>query len=185
VNHFCDEIQGWFNFRRPYQDAIREADDASVLVELGCWKGKSASFLLVEAIRAGKTPEIHFVDHWGGSNEPAHKADPQLEAVFDLFLANIGRTGYSNRTIHRQRTADAASRFDDASIDFVWVDAGHEYEDVIADLRAWWPKIKPGGVIGGDDLPMDGVKKAVEEFFPAHEVGSEGGWQWWRVRKRD
>jgi hypothetical protein len=40
-------------------------------------------------------------------------------------------------------------------------------------------------VIGGDDLPMVGVKRAVTEFFPTYEVGSENGWQWWRVRKRD
>ena len=184
MKHYCDEIQGWFNFRQPYRDAIREASDASVLVECGCWKGKSAAFLLVEAISAGKYPEIHFVDHWGGSNEPDHKADPELERVFDLFLSNVDRSGYSNRTIHRQRTVDAAERFDDETVDFVWIDAGHEYEDVIADLRAWWQKVKPGGVIGGDDLPMNGVKKAVSEFFPVHETGSESGWQWWRVRKK-
>lgn len=184
MKHYFDEIQGWFNFQAPYREAIRAASDSSILVELGCWKGKSASFLLVEAVNAKKTPIVHFIDHWGGSNEPAHKTDPELERVFDVFLSNIRRSGYANANVHRMSTVAAADLFDPASIDFVWVDAGHEYDEVLADLRAWWPKVKPGGVMGGDDLPMEGVKKAVEEFFPSFETGSEGGWQWWRVRKK-
>jgi hypothetical protein len=31
---------------------------------------------------------------------------------------------------------------------------------------------------------MDGVKKAVDTVFNGREVGSENGWQWWRVRKK-
>ena len=86
--------------------------------------------------------------------------------------------------VHRGRTVDVAADFEDRSVDFIWVDAGHEYDEVLADIKAWWPKLRVGGVMGGDDYPMDGVKSAVEEFFPHHEVGSESGWQWWRVRKR-
>lgn len=184
MKHYFDEIQGWFNFSQAYRDAIREAEAGSVLVELGSWKGRSACFLLVEALNAGKTPAIYFVDHWGGSDESQHRQDPELDRVYDVFLANIARAGYPNANVLRMRTADAAGLFPAESVDFVWVDAGHEYDEVKADLKAWWPRLKPGGVIGGDDLPMDGVKRAVSEFFPSHEVGSESGWQWWRVRKK-
>lgn len=184
MKHYYEEIQGWFNFTKPYKDALREASDGSVFVELGCWKGRSACFLLVEALNAGKTPAIYFVDHWGGSCEPEHQQDPELEKVYELFLANIGRAGYPKANVLRMPTVPAAGLFPDESVDFIWVDAGHGYEDVIADLEAWWPRLKPGGVIGGDDLPMEGVKQAVNEFFPSHEVGSEAGWQWWRVRKK-
>lgn len=184
MKHYFDEIQGWFKFKEPYRDAIKAASDASTLVEMGCWKGKSASFLLVEAINAGKTPIVHFIDHWGGSNEPEHKADPELERIFEHFLTNVRRSGYPNANVHRMDTVAAADLFDPGSIDFIWIDAGHEYDQVMGDIRAWWPKLKPGGIMGGDDLPMEGVNKAVREFFPDHEVGSEDGWQWWRVRKK-
>lgn len=184
MKHYFDEIQGWFNFSQPYLDALREASDGSVFVELGCWKGRSACFLLVEALNKQKNPAIYFVDHWGGSNEPEHRADPEIERVYEVFLENIGRAGYPKANVLRMKTTDAASLFQPETVDFIWVDAGHSYEDVIADLEAWWPCLKPGGVIGGDDLPMDGVKRAVSEFFPSYEVGSESGWQWWRVRKK-
>jgi hypothetical protein len=38
--------------------------------------------------------------------------------------------------------------------------------------------------MGGDDLPMEGVKRAVDDIFSSYETGSENGWQWWRVRKK-
>ena len=184
MKHFYDTIDGWFNFSKPYRDAVRSAKDGAIFVELGCWKGKSAAFLGVEIVNSKKAIELHCVDHGGGSNEPAHKTDPDLERVYDIFTANMGRIKGLDLHVHRMASAPAAHKFADASIDFVWVDAGHEYEDVMADIEAWWPKLKDGGVMGGDDYPMDGVKSAVEKFFPQHEVGSESGWQWWRVRKR-
>lgn len=184
MQHFFDQIQGWFNFQEPYRQAVREASDGAVFVELGCWKGKSAVFLGVEVINSRKAITVHFVDHWGGSNEPAHKADPDLEHVFEVFNDNAARLRGLDFHIHRSRTVDAASGFEDGGLDFIWIDAGHEHDEVLADIEAWWPKLKVGGVIGGDDYPMDGVKSAVKQFFPQHEVGTEGGWQWWRVRKR-
>lgn len=184
MDHFYDQIQGWFNFADPYRRAVREASDGAVFVELGCWKGKSAVFLGVEVINSGKAISVHYVDHWGGSNEPEHKTDPDLERVFGLFMDNIERLHGLDCMVHRGRTVDVAADFEDGSVDFIWVDAGHEYDEVLADIKAWWPKLRVGGVMGGDDYPMIGVKSAVEEFFPQHEVGSESGWQWWRVRKR-
>jgi len=180
VNHYYMDIDGWFNFEGPYRDAVREAKDGSVLVELGCWKGRSSCFLAVEAVNSGKQVELVFVDHWGGSAE--HQADPELEVIFDIFNRNLARAGIDHKVV-RANTVDAARLFRANSVDFVWIDAGHTYEEVMADIKAWWPKLKVGGVMGGDDLPMDGVNKAVNERFPNHESGSENGWKWWRVRK--
>lgn len=183
MNHFFEEIQGWFCFEEPYRQVVREASDGSIFVELGCWKGKSACFLAVEVLNSGKLIDLHFVDHWGGSDEVAHKTDPDLQRVFEMFKDNIGRVPNVNITVHRSDSSKAADAFNDGSVNFVWIDAGHGYDEVLADITAWWPKVAPGGVIGGDDLPMVGVKQAVEEYFPAHESGTQRGWQWWRVRK--
>jgi predicted O-methyltransferase YrrM len=50
------------------------------------------------------------------------------------------------------------------SLDFVFIDACHEYENVITDINAWLPKIRPGGLLCGHDKDMDGVKKATQEL---------------------
>ena len=69
---------------------------------------------------------------------------------------------------------DAASRFADGALDFVYLDAMHLYADARADIEAWWPKLKVGGLMAGDDYHNGwveiarytfGVKDAVDEFF--------------------
>eukprot|EP01060_Flectonema_neradi_P022059 TRINITY_DN3026_c0_g1_i1.p1 TRINITY_DN3026_c0_g1~~TRINITY_DN3026_c0_g1_i1.p1 ORF type:complete len:194 (+),score=39.70 TRINITY_DN3026_c0_g1_i1:573-1154(+) len=54
------------------------------------------------------------------------------------------------------------------SADIVHLDGSHEYEDVVVDLRDWWPIVRPGGVLYGDDYAWKGVAKAVEEFRELH-----------------
>ena len=183
MKHYYMDIQGWFNFEGPYRDAVREAMDGSVFVELGCWKGRSSCFLAVEVVNSQKDIKLNFVDHWKGSDEPEHDSDPEKDLIFSIFTKNLSKACVAH-SIFRTDTVSAAGLFEDNSVDFIWVDAGHEYSEVKADIEAWWPKLRAGGVMGGDDLPMNGVKQAVTEMFPQHEVGSENGWQWWRVRKR-
>ena len=116
MEHFFDQVDGWFNFKKPYQDAVREAKDGSILVELGSWKGRSASFMGVEIVKSGKSIALHCVDHWGGSNEPAHKADPDLKRVFDIFSENMERIEGLDLHVHRMASAPAAHLFEDGSV---------------------------------------------------------------------
>jgi hypothetical protein len=46
--------------------------------------------------------------------------------------------------------------FEDNSLDFVYIDANHTYEGVKEDIKYWYPKVKPGGLLLGHDyLPND------------------------------
>ena len=66
-----------------------------------------------------------------------------------------------------------ACRFEDKSLDFVYIDANHSYSYVKEDILAWLPKVKKGGIIGGHDLDWKdtefgnkyAVLKAVREIF--------------------
>jgi hypothetical protein len=64
----------------------------------------------------------------------------------------------------RMRSVDASRTFQDAWVDFVYIDALHDYGSVREDIAAWRPKIRPGGVLAGHDLYMPGVKQALAEF---------------------
>tara|TARA_Y100000361_G_scaffold135222_1_gene134942 strand:- start:424 stop:1149 length:726 start_codon:yes stop_codon:yes gene_type:complete len=61
-------------------------------------------------------------------------------------------------------TQYAARLYDDETLDFVWCDACHDYEYILKELETFWPKIKKGGMIAGDDYNTKDVKKAVKEF---------------------
>jgi predicted O-methyltransferase YrrM len=111
----------------------------------------------------------------------------QTTNFFMLAAANFKACGVRDR-IHALacRSWEAAALFDDGEVDFVWVDAGHDYNSVRGDLEAWHKKVKPGGILGGHDLSEAGVKLAVDKFcFSAkktYTVYQPQGWQsWWTV----
>ncbi|HTW54042.1 MAG TPA: class I SAM-dependent methyltransferase [Stellaceae bacterium] len=51
----------------------------------------------------------------------------------------------------RQFSVDAAKKFSDNSLDFVYIDGNHQYDFVYQDLEAWYPKVRQGGLLCGDD----------------------------------
>jgi SAM-dependent methyltransferase len=55
----------------------------------------------------------------------------------------------------------AAHSYADGSLDFVFLDNDHSAPHVLKELKAWWPKVKPGGVLAGHDINWPSVSKAV------------------------
>jgi hypothetical protein len=74
-------------------------------------------------------------------------------------------------------------RFEEATIDFIMVDGAHEYEPVMSDIINWWPKLKPEGVMFGDDYELASVKQAVKKSLsttlaPGLSVNSSSEQTW-------
>lgn len=74
--------------------------------------------------------------------------------------------------IMRGMSIDISTKFEDGSIDFIHFDGDHSYTGVIADLYAWYPKIKCGGIVSGHDFLMThyGVNRAVMEFAGLNNI---------------
>ena len=76
----------------------------------------------------------------------------------------------------------AADQVMDESLDFVFIDAQHDYHSVINDIGLWAPKVKPGGLISGHDYnhnKFPGVVEAVHECYPAPMAGMNDVWGVW------
>ena len=178
MDHLFEIIPGWFKFAPAYERAVTEAADGALFVEVGCFKGRSTAFLGVEILNSGKRIALHCVDYWDAPFEP------DLLATFTANLAPLVSRGLS-LTMHRETSTLAATRFADRSVDFVWLDAGHRYEEVMADLQAWMPKLRDGGIIGGDDYGFLGVSAAVKDALGNDfETGDLDNWPWWRHRAK-
>ena len=54
MEHFYRNIPGWFSYEYVYKDIVEQADDDSLFVEIGSYKGMSTAFMSVEIINSGK-----------------------------------------------------------------------------------------------------------------------------------
>ncbi len=164
--------EDWFSYPELYRSMVRRFPSGSKFVEIGSWKGKSSAFMAVEIANSNKAIEFYCVDTWLGSSE--HKDMEGIDRLYDQFLNNMRPLERYYKAI-RKTSLEAAEQFEDASLDFVFIDASHEYEDVKRDIMAWLPKVKKGGVLAGHDYYLDcdyypGVSKAVDECLEGFET---------------
>jgi predicted O-methyltransferase YrrM len=172
------DIEGYFSYTNLYDLAIKYCPDNSTFVEVGSWMGQSTCYMGEQIKNSNKNIKFYAVDTWEGSDEDAHKEalnrlKTQNFTLFDAFKYNLEQCGVSNYVIPLQTTSiEAAKQFEDNSLDFVHIDASHDYENVLADIIAWYPKVKPGGFITGDDyvISWNGVIQAVNEYFTGKSV---------------
>jgi len=141
-------------------------------VEVGVQRGDHAVHIL------SRWPgELYLVDPWkhyddGIYVDQGNCSDSDHEIHRKACLEQVAPFG-SRATILRQFSADAAELFDDGAVDFVYIDANHSYDAVLADLVAWHSKIRRGGLLSGHDYTVDGpghggcfgVKPAVHDFM--------------------
>ena len=174
--HYFKNIQGWFNSgqRKLYDHQIYYGTDKSHFVEIGAWKGKSTSYMGIELLNSDKNIKFDVVDTWMGSDESAHKNDLSVinNTLYEDFLENMKPVMSVINPI-RMTSVDASQLYENNSLDFVFIDASHKYNDVKDDIEHWFPKVRKGGMLAGDDLSWPGVGKAVKELLPEYKNVNE------------
>jgi hypothetical protein len=168
MKDFYKKIPGWFDFENIYQEMVEKAPENARFVEIGVWVGKSACFMSQLIKDSKKQIKFDCVDRF---NHPGHmniralvtKHGGQL-GLFKHFMAEADLDCYYTPIV--SLSDEAASKYDDGSLDFVWIDANHHPTAVKKDIEAWLPKVKKGGYIGGHDY-YDNVNK---KFHPMGKV---------------
>lgn len=164
-----DSIQGWFDYPQFYDAVADLVNDHSIVVEVGVWKGKSISYLVDAFMRRQKNNVKFFaVDHWSGHDQhPPNTVYGTCSSIFDEFCNSMSILGIKDKieTIITE-SHEGAKSFADNSVDFVFIDASHDYDACKKDINAWLPKVKVGGIIAGHDYgSWPGVTQAVKEAF--------------------
>jgi hypothetical protein len=165
---------------------LRLLPKGSVGAEIGVWRGDFSARVL----RTVRPAKLHLVDPWAFQGGDAYHdawyggkaaADQAaMDRIHDEVVRRFGREAAAGVVeVHRSASADAAALFPDDYFDWVYVDGDHLYEAVHADLGLFAPKVRPGGLLAGDDYGTpgwweDGVTRAVDEFVAEHgyEVAS-------------
>jgi len=154
LQHYCNDPmfdEQLFTYPNLYRTMVHNFDSGSHFVEIGCWKGQSASFMGVEINNSGKSIKFDCVDHWSDAEGcPNLSWLPKEGTLYDKFLSNTERVKHIINPV-RMMSVDAAKTYQDNSLDFVFVDGDHEYEACKNDIIAWLPKMKSGGILAGHD----------------------------------
>jgi predicted O-methyltransferase YrrM len=176
MEHFYKNVnsENWFNYEDLYSSIVKKYGNGSHFVEVGVWKGMSACFMAVEIINSNKNIKFDCVDTWEYVETSSEITKEKFEGLYNIFLLNI-KPVKDNINIIKGISWEAASNYKDESLDFVFIDAAHDYESVSKDILNWFPKIKKGGTIAGHDYHFNvGVYQAVNDFFNGKSVNQMG-----------
>jgi len=173
--------------------------------EVGVKYGRHATLLLQQW---KSCEQFHLVDLWrhqenyhDGSNTDSRQQEQTYQAAVSALQPWQDKTVF-----HRMLSTEAAPKLTAYSLDFVYIDARHDYCGVMEDMQAYWPKLRPGGIMAGHDflysrevpkaqgnwsicgdgvtVDVGAVRGAVQDFAERHGLvvtvmyGETGFWTW-------
>jgi len=174
-------------------------------VEIGVLNGEYSKIIL----ERWENGQLFMVDAWRHLDGYIDMNGQDDKYHHDCLIRACQNTKQWETRAHiiRMDSVASANMFPDEYFDFVYIDADHSYEGVVRDMKAWWPKVKKGGLFCGDDyIPQDGdiwltvqgkepvyagkfgVRKAVNEFMQknglkVYETTNEPYWKQWYTFK--
>lgn len=136
-------------------------EEGGIGVELGVWRGVFSDLIL----RYSKLELLFSIDEW--KSLPGH---------YHTTKKKLAVHRYRNFILPMSFT-EAARIIADDSLDFIYVDGEHDYDNVSRDIKEWWPKLRSGGIFSGHDYEMQGpfgkdfgVIRAVSELARKHDL---------------
>jgi len=180
------DTHGWMDPN--LADVVKRAVDGKsrtdrlFIIEVGTWKGRSAIAIASTLTKLGFLDfSVLCIDTWLGAPEfwtwgmddPTRGGSLRLvngyPSVFTTFTKNIKKIGLDDVIIPLPlssiQAADVLKHYG-MTADVIYVDGAHEYEPVKHDISAYWPLLKVGGTMVGDDYMgcWPGVMRAVDEL---------------------
>lgn len=156
--------------------------DYRTIVEIGVFGGEGSAAILA---KVKNLEHLYAIDpymqdlmnegrkYWRASQENTDELYERVKARFE---------DESRITLIRKKSHEAID--DIPEVDFIYLDGSHSYRVVKEDIRLYWEKVKPGGMLAGDDCHRRSVRKAVDEFGGCTLIPWRNGFRrWYRVKE--
>ncbi|WAC47066.1 CmcI family methyltransferase [Asticcacaulis sp. SL142] len=190
ANQDLVDLQGWASDNIYLTHAIEELKPRLV-VEIGVWKGGSVITMARRMKELGIDGAVIAIDTWLGASE--HWIDEEWHAslrlqggypsLYKTFAANIVSQGLQNYVIPLPLdsiNAGEVLKRKGLVADIIHIDGGHDLKSVTGDLEMWWPMLRQGGLLIGDDYHPYGetwpeVREGFHKFFEVDYIRNTGG----------
>ncbi|TDR94127.1 class I SAM-dependent methyltransferase [Enterovirga rhinocerotis] len=139
------------------------------VAEIGVFQGVFSRLIL----DAANPAKLHLIDPWSSAQGCVRSDGFQMPDAYDRVTRDLAKEIESGQVVlHREFSTKVVGSFLDQAFDWIYVDAMHDYDNVLADLRAFKAKVKQDGFILGHDFSNHdaarrykfGVVKAVRQF---------------------
>ena len=125
-------------------------------VEVGTFSGENA------VVMAQYFKSVVTVDPWAnGYDKDDHASNADMAEVEKKYFERIA--DFSNISHMKLTSLEGVKKFDDGSLDLVYLDGDHQTEAVVADIDAWKPKVRKGGILAGHDIGIQKVYDALQQ----------------------
>lgn len=175
-----EDSAGWNNSSNIFKELVKKTNPKTI-IEVGTWKGGSVIKMAKAAKELQLECTIFCVDTWlgalefwtSGYNTPDRNlmfknGQPQ---IYQQFLSNMIHNNLTDMVLPvtlPSNTAYEVFKYYNITADLIYIDASHEYKDVLTDITNYTNLLNPGGVIFGDDFQpasWPGVVQAVTETY--------------------
>jgi predicted O-methyltransferase YrrM len=138
--------------------SLLKGQENLVVAEVGVWRGNNAEYLTKNL----DIEEIYLIDPYNTYEDYNSKTDvKKMRSARNQ--AHRKMQGQANVNWIEKYSYEAVEDIN-RKLDYVYIDGNHSYEYVRDDLNNYYPLLKEGGILAGDDMDWDGVSQAIIEF---------------------
>jgi predicted O-methyltransferase YrrM len=139
---------------RPFIRMLKTEGMKNILgIEVGVAQGENAAQMLKHL----DIETLFLIDNY----------QPPFNTMKDKAIRLLDGKPITWMMMHSQH---AASILEENQMDFVYIDADHSYKSTLNDLEAYYPLLKSGGFMGGDDITIGSVMAALLDFAHTHSI---------------
>jgi predicted O-methyltransferase YrrM len=132
--------------------------------EIGVKRGENA----IQIFKRVPSVKLYLIDPWNKYSRSM--TEQRAESYYQTALKQLKPY---NTVFMRKTSMQAVKEFKDGSLDFIYIDGMHDFDNVICDLVHWAPKVRKGGIVSGHDYLSNavcGVARAVDAYVQAHGI---------------
>ena len=144
---------------------IIQAIQAKTVLEVGVWRGEFAEYILKHCTSVTR---YYMLDPWRHLERWNKPSNVDQQAFDKIFEQAMGRSQFATerRMVLRGTTTEKIEEIPDGTLDVAYIDGDHTLRGIAIDLIRAYPKIRTGGILGGDDYTPS-IWQHSEEFEPS------------------